>query len=299
MTPATAPGNVAELRSFGARNARAAILLEVPHGATRRAELDAVRTRLRGPLPPDLEAFFHVNTDEGAPEVAVAVAERLAAEGIPSLLLRSRIPRTLVDVNRIVEGSVVEGMTAGLPPYVADAGDRALLLDLHRRYAEIADAAYRSVLDERGTLALIVHSYAPRSVDVEVDGEIVRALRRAYRPDRYASWPERPEVDLITEDPEGRRLSPGPLTSLLRRSLEVAGFAVAENASYHLHPATAGHRLSSRWPGRILCFEVRRDLLGAPWRPFAESRIGPRKVARLARPIAEALVGCLGGTKAS
>ena len=294
MTPAAAPEEVAELRSFGPRNARAAVLLEVPHGATRRVELDALRTRLRGPLPPDLEAFFHVNTDEGAPELAVAIAERLAADGIPTLLLRSRIPRTLVDVNRLVEGSVAAGMTAGLPPYVADERDRSLLLALHRRYAEAAEAAYRSLLDEPGTLALMVHSYAPRSVDVEIDGDVVRALRRAYRPERYRSWPERPEVDLITEDPEGRRLSPEPLTSLLRRSLEGAGFAVAENASYRLHPATAGRRLSARWPGRILCFEVRRDLLGAPWRPFVESRIGPRKVARLARPIADAIQRALG-----
>jgi len=294
VTPGGGPDRVAEVRSFGPRGAAPRVLLEVPHGATRGEELEALRARLEGSLPNGLEAFFHVNTDEGAPELAVAIAERLAADGIPTLLLRSRIPRTLVDVNRLVEGSVAAGMTAGLPPYVADQRDRSLLLALHRRYAESTEAAYRSLLDEPGTLALMVHSYAPRSVDVEIDGDVVRELRRAYHPERYRRWPERPEVDLITEDPEGRRLSPEPLTSLLRRSLEGAGFTVAENASYRLHPATAGHRLSVRWPGRILCFEVRRDLLGAPWRPFVESRIGPRKVARLARPIAAAIQRALG-----
>jgi hypothetical protein len=38
---------------------------------------------------------------------------------------------------------------------------------------------------------------------------------------------------------------------------------------------------------------VRRDLLGAPWRPFVESLIGPRKVSRLARPLAAALAAYL------
>lgn len=294
MTPDGGPERVAEVRCFGPRGAAPRVLLEVPHGATRGEELEALRALLEGPLPNGLETFFHVNTDEGAPELALAVARRLAGEGVAACVLRSRIPRTLVDVNRILDGDVAEGMTAGLPPYVTGERDRALLLALHRRYAEAAEAAYRSLLDEPGTLALMVHSYAPRSVDVEVDGDVVRALRRAYHPERYRSWPERPEIDLITEDPEGRRLSSEPLTSLLRRSLEGTGFAVAENASYRLHPATAGHRLSARWPGRILCFEVRRDLLGAPWRPFVESRIGPRKVARLARPIAAAIQRALG-----
>ena len=31
--------------------------------------------------------------------------------------------------------------------------------------------------------------------------------------------------------------------------------------------------------------QIRRDLLGAPWRPFSTSAVGPRKVARLARPL--------------
>lgn len=280
---------VAEVATFGPSGTRPIVLLEVPHGATRRADFDAVRERLRGPLPDDLEAFFHVNTDEGAPELARAVAERLAAEGIPCLLLRCLVPRTLIDVNRIVTGGIEAGMTAGLPGYVRDPHDRALLLRLHERYATRAEAAYASILAEPRAVALMVHTYAPRSIDVDVDGDIVRALRAAYRPARLRNWPERPEVDLITEAPDGTRLSPAPLTPLLRESLERSGRTVAENASYRLHPATSGHRLSRRWPGRILCLEVRRDLLGAPWRPFAESRIGPRKVARLARPIADAI----------
>ena len=42
------------------------LLVEVPHGADRRAHYDALRARLRGDLPADLHAFFHVNTDVGA-----------------------------------------------------------------------------------------------------------------------------------------------------------------------------------------------------------------------------------------
>jgi hypothetical protein len=43
-----------------------------------------------------------------------------------------------------------------------------------------------------------------------------------------------------------------------------------------------------RWPGRVLCVEVRRDLLADPFRPFAEQHISPASVSRLAGPFADA-----------
>ena len=60
-----------------------------------------------------------------------------------------------------------------------------------------------------------------------------------------------------------------------------------------------GYRYSAAYPGQVLCVEFRRDLLGAPWRPFAPSRVGPRKVARLARPLADGLAAALSRTAAA
>jgi len=196
----------------------------------------------------------------------------------------------------VVEGEVAGGMTAGLPPYVRDATDRALLIELHRRYQESAERAYEEVCGAGG-LAVALHTYAPRAVEVEVGDDIVRQLRLAYREGRYETWVLRPEVDLITADDAGEALAPPTLSTLLWRSFTATGFAPAENSSYSLHPATTGYRHSRRWRGRVICIEIRRDLLGAPWRPFVESRIGPRKVARLARPLAAALAAALSGAR--
>ena len=75
----------------------------------------------------------------------------------------------------------------------------------------------------------------------------------------------------------------------LRASLRAAGHEAAENEAYRLHPASTGHRHATRWPGRVLCVEVRRDLLGDPWIPFEESPIGAAAAGRLAAPIAAAI----------
>ncbi|GMU64826.1 MAG: hypothetical protein AMXMBFR36_11000 [Acidobacteriota bacterium] len=267
--------------------APAEVLIEVPHGATERADFATLASRLAGPLPGRLEAFFHVNTDEGAPELAKEVAHRLGASGRRVLVVRCRIPRTLIDVNRELEGDAA-GMTAGLPPYVRDAADRDLLIDLHRRYTVAAETAYAEVCGAGG-FALALHTYAPRSVGVEIGDDVVGDLRRAYRPAAYRAWPERPPVDLITATPDGERLAPEGLVATLGDELARIGVPTAENSSYRLHPSTMGHRHARRWPGRVLCLEVRRDLLGAPWRPFVESRIGPRKIGRIAVAISRAL----------
>ncbi len=278
----------AELHRFGPPGPPE-LLIEVPHGATARADFERWQARLRGDLPAELAAYFHVNTDEGAPELAAAIADRLARAGRRVTLLRCRIPRTFIDVNRVVDGSAADalGMSTGLPPYVTDPSDRARLLEAHRRYTARAAEAY----DEIGPagLALALHTYSPRAVQIEVDEAIVPALRRAYRPAVYPSWQLRPPVDLITAAPDGARLGPERLVTRLRRGFAAIGLEVAENASYALHPATTGHRHAAARPGRVLCAELRRDLLGAPWRPFVESRIGPRKVSRVATVMAEAL----------
>ena len=269
------------------------LLIEVPHGATGFDEYRALERRLSSPLPGALEQFFHANTDFGAPELAIAIARRLASDRQPSRLrgiavLRATVPRTFVDLNRLLDDEVRQGMTPGLPPYFSTGEDRALLSTLHRLYLGEAWELYRTVM-ANGGLALALHTYAPRTVEVAVDADIVRSLRAAYRPRVHGTWKLRPQIDLITADAAGVDLSPRELVAGLRLACEKRGLELAENATYHLHAATSGHALAARYPGRILCAEVRRDLLGAPWRPFRPSTVGPRKVERLAQPFAEAL----------
>ena len=71
------------------------LVIEIPHGATTTADFTSLEAQLRSPLPDALVDFFHVNTDAGAPELAVAVAHRLVAlEPARSVaILRCRVPR--------------------------------------------------------------------------------------------------------------------------------------------------------------------------------------------------------------
>jgi len=246
-------------------------------------------------LPDDLDAFFHVNTDEGSPELALRIAALVGSEWRPRqpvLVIRSLLPRTLVDCNRVVDHPVSDGMTPGLPPYVTAAADRALLLELHRRYSGVAEAAYAAVCGSGG-LAIALHTYSPRSVEVEVDARVVDALRRAYAPGIYERWPLRPPVDLLTAGGDGVDLAPEGLAEAISAELDGVGIEARRNATYCLHPATQGFRHAARWPGRTLGIEVRRDLLGAPFRPFEESAIGPENVERLAVPLAKAIARTL------
>ena len=95
------------------------LLVEVPHGADRRAHYDALRARLAGPLPEDLHVFFHANTDLGAWHYGRRVAERVV-EADPTkvaLVIRCLLPRTFVDTNRVIEAVdelATGGMTAAI-----------------------------------------------------------------------------------------------------------------------------------------------------------------------------------------
>jgi hypothetical protein len=288
------PG-VAEIHRFGDGPAR--LLLEVPHGATERAHYDAVADWIESPLPPDLEKFFHVNTDFAAPEIALRVASVLSASKKKArprgvVVVRALVPRTFVDLNREIGEGVQHGMTPGLPPYVSAGSDIARLTTLHHWYSTAVSKLYEEVCGAGG-LAVALHTFAPRSVDVKVDADIVRSLLAAYRPKVFAAWKLRPPVDFITQDAEGRDLSPPGLVPALREDYLRIGMQSGENATYHLHPATTGYGFAARYPGHVLCLEFRRDLAGAPWRPFAPSQVSARKVARLAAPLAAELGACL------
>jgi hypothetical protein len=286
----------AELRGAAAQG-EPDLLLEVPHGATRAAHYDTLRRALVGHYPDDLRDFFFVNTDVGAPELALRLALALvAADPARSVaVLRSLIPRTFVDCNRVIDAatkpkaSAAGEMTPGVHAWVKDPRDLELLLARYRAYRAQAESLYEHVCS-RGGLALMLHSYAPRSIDVPVDEHVVASLRKAYRPDEIENWPLRAEVDLIADDGLGQTLAPEALVRSLTRELAAADLRVARCGSYTLHPGTLAHTFATKYPGRTLCLEVRRDLLVEEFTPFAEMHADPQRVERIALPLARALI---------
>ena len=274
-----------------------ALLIEVPHGATRPRDYPDLRARLVGALPDDLDHFFYVNTDIGAPECADWLARALAERGHGVLILRCGVPRTFIDCNRVAAGAlpgvVVDGLTPAVASYIHEPADEQLLTDLHVRYHALVARAYARVCG-RGGLALQLHTYAPRSVGIDViDADIVRALHRAYEPATYATWPERPPVDLITAGPDARVLAHPGLVAATITGYRELGIEVGENITYRLHPATMGYHYAAHYPAQLLCVEMRRDLLADPFIPFGESFINPTKVARMTAPLLTATADAL------
>jgi hypothetical protein len=269
------------------------LVIEVPHGATATADFEAVAGRLRSPLPDGLVDFFHVNTDAGAPELALALAESFLARrpAASVAVLIARIPRTFLDFNRVATATPEElrkaGVGPGLMPWVTDPDDAAWLGALHREW-EAAVLAAIARLNPDGHL-VSMHTYAPRTLDVRVDLDIVRSLRDAWAPGRAETWPLRPPIDLIARAPDGTRVIPDALFDAVQRHLAPLGLAAGDSATYTMHPGTLGHLFASRLPGRALCPEVRRDLVVESWSPFEEAAIDLARVAPIAAAFAAAL----------
>ena len=186
------------------------------------------------------------------------------------------------------KASAAGEMTPGLQPWVQHPHDRELLLAKYFAYRDTVAAAFAAV--EASGTTLFVHTYAPRSIDVAVDANVVAALRAAYAPDRITTFPLRPDVDLITHDPEGRLLASPALAKRAEAEFAAAGFAVAHNATYPLHPVTLAHSFAAQRPSSTLCLELRRDLLLERFVPFVELVPEPGRVARAAAPLANALL---------
>ena len=296
------PG-VCEARLFAGAAASAGappdLFLEVPHGADRARHFTALLAELKGPLPEGLLEFFHVNTDAGARQYAEALAALLVAQDPrrSALVLSSEIPRTLIDCNRRIDASPEEfkagKVTPGLPPYLRDPGDRVLLRARHAAWVEQLEAAYAWVCGNGG-VGLMAHTYAPRSVDVEVDDQIVESLRRAYRPEIEPTWPLRPEVDLIARDDQGV-VRAAPLVERLERAFTEDGFEVKVSATYPLHPSTLGYSSVVKYEPRVACVEVRRDLLVRAFTPLRQLEPDDAKVARVAGALCKAVRGALAG----
>ncbi len=271
------------------------LLIEVAHGATEAEHYFELRARMRSDLPADLERFFFVNTDVGAPECAEALAAALVARDPTAsvTILRCLIPRTLIDTNRIIDADpaiyAAGGVTPGVPPYVDHPDDLRLLLDRYAAYQEQAEVAFARTCGAGGT-ALMLHTYAPRTVGItDIGRDIVESLAAAYEPEVYATWPIRPEADLLTTTPEGLDLSHRAAADGILAALRRAGVAAEEGATYPLHPVTTAWHHASRYPGRTLCMEIRRDLL-VDFQPFVPLRPEPVLVERIGRALAEGLL---------
>jgi hypothetical protein len=270
----------------------ATLLIEVPHGADTAAHYNALAARLVGPLPARLDRFFHVNTDVGAWDLALRIAAH-HVDAHPAAVvhcIRCAIPRTFIDTNRVLDGAPARGLTPGLPPYIRDPADQALLTDFHRRYTDLVRDALDAVCGAGG-LAVIPHTYAPRTVPIErVDDHIVEALERVWHPDVVDQSPLRPPFDLITTTPDGRDLSPPGMAERLIAALAAIDVEAMSDQSYNLHPSTAGAAWAARYPGQVLTFEVRRDLI-TEWAPFVPKVYRPAAIDRIAAAVAACLPG--------
>ena len=272
------------------------LLIEVPHGATRLLHYESLRGLLQGDYPDDLIKFFYVNTDVGAPETAVVVARGLLARQ-PELkirILRGLVPRTFVDCNRMPgDGNGQAQVTPRVPPYVTNPVDVEMVTAYHQSYVAQAERAYAEVCGNGGQ-ALILHTYAPRSVDVgEVEGNIVEQLTEAWLPKNRRKWPKRPDVDLITTTPGGESLASPGLVEEVRRCYKSIKIDVAENDTYHLHPDTLGLRWSQEYPHRVLCVELNRQRLVRKWTPLEPLEVVPRRVEKMAKPLIAAVAESL------
>ena len=264
------------------------LLLECPHGATSAREYHAVADTLRSKLPDDLVDFFHVNTDFATPECATHLARAVQDldPRISVLILRCQLPRTFADCNRTLSGGTGK-MTAAIPSYIKDAADRNDLAERHQRYLQQAGRAYAFAIDEGGGMAITLHSYAPRSVGIDhVDDNIVAALHDAYRPETFQQWPQRPQVELITNDATGECLLDDRWLQELRDCYRDAKIPLAENETYQLHDGTLAADFSRRHPGQVLCIEFNRQRLAQNYRPFVELVADAVSIDRDVAPLA-------------
>jgi hypothetical protein len=285
---------IAHVEQIGARGVLPRLLIEVPHGADRRAHYEAWRAQLTGTLPADLHAFFHVNTDVGAWRYGRRVAERVveARPELSALLIRCLVPRTFIDTNRVPDAPdalATGGMTPAIPPYITVDADRARLMAAHRSYVELVSRAYESVCGAGG-FALSPHTYGPRTLAIsKIDHEIVDALKKAHEPAALAAAPLRPEIDFITRKADGTRVAPLGIVEELTAAYAAVGLTAAESVTYKMSEATQGWRWQTTYPEQVFCLEVRRDLLVEAWTPFDEQTVAEASIERVAAPLAAAI----------
>jgi hypothetical protein len=262
------------------------LFIELPHGAVHVDEFQHFANLIPS-LPKNLVDFFLVNTDVGTPELAQAIAENLKEE-IGVVILRSKIPRTLVDCNRVLSLSEDEyragKVTPGIPCYVPNEHHR-WLIDIHHRYTEQATSLYKEIC-ANGGFGIMLHSYAPKSVGIsQVGHDIVEKLHWAYREDMYKTWPTRPEIDIIGRTKEGDWLCNEGRALSLQNAFEKRGFQVELSKTYPMHPSTTAFRHASSYPDQTLCLEIRRDILMKEFIPFRVLEVDQVMISNIAECI--------------
>src|SRR5205085_4204171 len=95
-------------------------------------------------------------------------------------------------------------------------------------------------------------------------------------------------VDLIAREPSGTVLSES-MVEKVQAALVADGFETAISATYPLHPSTLAFHRAQRYQPRVVCLEVRRDLLVEQFVPFVELRASAAKVARVVTPLVRAV----------
>ncbi len=286
---------------FGPRHGQSngsPVLIEVAHGATTMLQYARTLGLLRGLYPTSLLDFFLVNTDQGAPELAMEIGRQIvdAHPGRSVTIMIAEVPRTFIDFNRIpgvtAEAAKAGGVTPGLQPWVTNPDDVKLLTGFHRAYHAKLGPIVDQVCEAGGTM-LALHTYAPRSVDVEaIDERIGERMREAWS-GNVERWPLRPEIDLIGRDKwEGDdrpwMVVPAVLTRLRAEFLPLE-LEVADSVSYHLADVTMARQYRDRYPEQVICLEVRRDLLTGWWLPFAQMIPDSFRIRRIGEALAHAL----------
>lgn len=277
---------------FASKNTQKKLLIELPHGATKSADFLWLQAKLQGEYPEGLIDFFHVNTDVGSPELAFAIGKELQGK-YEVHVLQAHIPRTFIDCNRVV-GEGVEykagGVTPATPPYVVDLQDLATLHRAYDEYQQKAKGLYAQICGTDQGLALMLHTYAPRTVPITtIDHAIVEQLHDFYDTEKIQNCKLRPEVDVIHRTPDGEELSDLSWRQRVADEFSNVGIEVANGTSYPLHPVTMAYHYAKAYPHKTLCLEIRRDLVVENWEPFVEMKISEEKAKTIAACVARSL----------
>ena len=274
-------------------NSKKKLLIELPHGATKTKDFLWYQQKLQSTYPKNLIDFFYVNTDVGSPEIAFHIAQKLLGT-YETHILQSHIPRTFIDCNRVVGEGILYtegGVTPATPSYVTDAQDVSFLYEQYHQYQKYVRSLYTKICEQDEGQALMLHTYAPRSVPItQVDFDIVEQLHAYYKTDKIQDCPLRPEIDIIYKTPDGENLIDATWIQNLKRIFGQNGFFVADGDSYPLHPVTTAYEHAHKNPSKTMCLEIRRDLVVQDWDPFVEMSISESKAVVIASCIADSLL---------
>lgn len=284
----------------------ATVFLEIPHGATTAAHLEAIKT-LGADTPEDWDTVYWCTTDQGAPEVAQAAAdllvdpdwarealgEQAAAQAAARAVcvVRGLIPRHFIDLNRLwidEQEAKQANLTPIVPPFLKtqpQVGSK--LRALYREYHSVINAQYELTC-QAGGQAMQVHTYSPRSVSAPggVSGQV---LREAWSDAKRESWPLRPAGQLITGRADEPALSDERLTALMVEEFGRVDFALSINDPFSFHPVTTLDALGHRWPGQVMAIELGRERLAERYDPLGPWTPSPAVVSACAQAMAKAI----------